>query len=334
MNVESLRKMLERGEPVTVVDVRKGEDRAEWEIPGSVHFDAYDALNASDERAMEGLELPEGTPVVTVCSRGRSSTLAAEQLRRRGYQVFSLEGGMKAWSLAWNAAEVEVPGSDAEVVQVRRTGKGCLSYLVGSGEEAAVIDPAVDPEVYAELAEERGWRIAHVLDTHVHADHLSRSRMLAELTGAKLRMPEGAPVSHPFSPLGDGDEVPVGATRLRALRTPGHTAESTSYLLDGKALFTGDTLFLSAVGRPDLEASPERAREKARALHGSLRRVLKLDPETLVLPGHTGEPVPFDEEPVAAALSEVQEGIPLLGEGEETFVEMLARHAPPPPRTT
>src|SRR5215213_8891502 len=83
MNVESLRKMLERGEPVTVVDVRKGEDRAEWEIPGSVHFDAYDALNASDERAMEGLELPEGTPVVTVCSRGRSSTLAAEQPRSR-----------------------------------------------------------------------------------------------------------------------------------------------------------------------------------------------------------------------------------------------------------
>jgi rhodanese-related sulfurtransferase len=116
MNVESLRKMLERGEPVTVVDVRKGEDRAEWEIPGSLHFDAYDALNARDERAMEGLELPEGVPVVTVCGRGHSSALAAEQLRRQGYQVFSLEGGMKAWSLSWNAAEVEVPGSDAEVV--------------------------------------------------------------------------------------------------------------------------------------------------------------------------------------------------------------------------
>ena len=326
----TLRDKLERGEPVAVLDVRKADQRAEWSIPGSVHFDAYDALNAGDERAMEGLDLPEGAPVATVCGRGRSSATAAEQLRRKGYEAFSLEGGMRAWSLAWNTAKVSVAGAEAQVVQVRRTGKGCLSYLVGSGEEAAVIDPAVDPEVYAELAEERGWRIAHVLDTHVHADHLSRSRMLAELTGAKLHMPEGAPVSYPFSPLGDGDEIPIGATRLRALRTPGHTAESTSYLLDGKALFTGDTLFLSAVGRPDLEASPERAREKARALHGSLRRVLKLDPETLVLPGHTGEPVPFDEEPVAAALSEVQEGIPLLGEGEETFVEILARHAPPP----
>ena len=120
----TLRDMLERGERVTVVDVRKGEDRAEWSIPGSVHFDAYDALNAGEDRAMEGLEPPEGVPVVTVCGRGRSSAVAAEQLRSRGYEAFSLEGGMEAWSLAWNTAEVPVPGARAEVVQVRRTGKG------------------------------------------------------------------------------------------------------------------------------------------------------------------------------------------------------------------
>ena len=120
----TLRDMLERGERVAVVDVRKGEDRAEWFIPGSVHVEAYDALNAGDERAMEGLELPEDAPVVTVCGRGRSSAVAAEQLRRRGYEALSLEGGMKAWSLAWNTAEVPLSGSSAEVVQMRRTGKG------------------------------------------------------------------------------------------------------------------------------------------------------------------------------------------------------------------
>jgi rhodanese-related sulfurtransferase len=118
----TLRDMLERGERVTVVDVRKGEDRAEWSIPGSVHVEAYDALNAGDERAMEGLELPEGAPVVTVCGRGRSSVVAARQLRSQGYEALSLEGGMEAWSLAWNTAEVPLPG--AEVVQMRRTGKG------------------------------------------------------------------------------------------------------------------------------------------------------------------------------------------------------------------
>jgi rhodanese-related sulfurtransferase len=124
MGAATLRDMMERGERVTVVDVRKGEDHAEWSIPGSVHYDAYDALHAGDERAMEGLELPEGAPVVTVCNRGHSSAVAAEQLRRKGYEAFSLEGGMGAWSQAWNTAEVPVPGARAEVVQVRRTGKG------------------------------------------------------------------------------------------------------------------------------------------------------------------------------------------------------------------
>jgi rhodanese-related sulfurtransferase len=120
----TLRDMLERGERVTVVDVRKGEDYNEWSIPGSVNLDAYDALHADDEQAMEGLELPEGAPVVTVCNRGHSSSVAAEQLRRKGYEAFTLDGGMGAWSLAWNAAEVPLPGTRAEVVQLRRTGKG------------------------------------------------------------------------------------------------------------------------------------------------------------------------------------------------------------------
>ena len=124
ISARTLRDMLERGERVTVVDVRKVEDHAEWSLPGSVHVDAYDALNSGDERAMEGLGLPEGAPVVTVCGRGRSSAVAAEQLRRQGYEALSLGGGMKAWSLVWNTADVPLPGVSAEVVQMRRTGKG------------------------------------------------------------------------------------------------------------------------------------------------------------------------------------------------------------------
>jgi glyoxylase-like metal-dependent hydrolase (beta-lactamase superfamily II) len=96
-------------------------------------------------------------------------------------------------------------------------------------------------------------------------------------------------------------------------------------------LFTGDTLFLSAVGRPDLEASPEGARRKARALHASVRRVLELHGETLVFPGHTSEPIPFDREPVAASLSGVRNNLPLLGENEETFVRWITERASPAP---
>jgi glyoxylase-like metal-dependent hydrolase (beta-lactamase superfamily II) len=331
IDVESLREMLERGEPVTVLDVRPEDQSTEWWIPGRVHFDAYGALKAKDPDAMKRAELPGGQPVVTVCAAGNTSAVAAEQLRDRGLQAYTLEGGMKAWSMAWNTAEVSVAGTEAQVIQVRRTGKGCLSYLIGSGGEAAVIDASLGPEVYVELAEQRGWKITRVLDTHVHADHLSRSRGLAELVGAALHMPERTAVSYPFSVLSDGEALEIGAARLEAIRTPGHTPESTSYLLDGVALFTGDTLFIESVGRPDLGAAPEEAREKARSLHASLRRLLKMNPETLVLPGHTSSPVRFDGEPVVGTLADVRESVPLLRESQEAFVEQIAGNAPPPP---
>jgi rhodanese-related sulfurtransferase len=124
ISVEALRNMLEQGEPVTVLDVRTDEERSEWAIPDSIHFDAYEALKAGDERAMEGVDLPQRLPVVTVCGVGKTSMIAAEQLRAKGFTAMPLEGGMKSWSLAWNAAEVPVSGTEAEVVQVRRTGKG------------------------------------------------------------------------------------------------------------------------------------------------------------------------------------------------------------------
>jgi rhodanese-related sulfurtransferase len=84
IDAKTLRKMLEKDEPVTVLDVRKAEDRAKWRIPRSVHFDTYDALKAKDPSAMAKAELPEGLPVVTVCGAGNSSRTAAEQLRARG----------------------------------------------------------------------------------------------------------------------------------------------------------------------------------------------------------------------------------------------------------
>ena len=167
---------------------------------------------------------------------------------------------MRAWSLAWNAAEVPLTGTRARVIQVRRTGKGCLSYIVGSEGEAAAIDPSVDPEVYMRIAERNGWRITKVLDTHVHADHLSRSLPLARMTGAVVFFPDQTRVSYPFQALRDGDEIRIGDATLVALHTPGHSWESTCYLLDDRALFTGDTLFLAGVGRPDLEAAPEESR--------------------------------------------------------------------------
>jgi glyoxylase-like metal-dependent hydrolase (beta-lactamase superfamily II) len=257
--------------------------------------------------------------------------VAAEQLRERGYKALTLKGGMQAWSLAWNSAEVPVDGSKARVIQVRRTGKGCLSYLVGSDGQAAVLDAALDSEVYFHLAESHKWKITHVLDTHLHADHLSRARKLAELSGATVHLPEGTPVAYRYSSLQDESVLEIGAARLKALHTAGHTTEGTSYLLDNRALFTGDTLFLAGVGRPDLGASPQEARAKAHRLCGSLGRLLTLPPETLILPGHTNEPVPFDGEPLCATLGEVHDRVQLLREDADSFVEKLAAQLQPTP---
>ena len=331
ISVETLRDMMDQGEPVTVLDVRDDDERAEWAVPGSIHVNAYEALKNDDPEALSGVEVPEDEPVVTICGAGNTSAVAAKQLRDRGIQAVSLEGGMKAWSLAWNTAEVPVKGGQARVVQMRRTGKGCLSYIVESEGEAVVIDAALEPEVYLEIVDGRGWKITGVLETHIHADHLSRSRRLAEQSGTTLYLPEQDRVSFTFTSVRNEGVVEVGTAKLKALSTPGHTPESTSYLLDDRALFTGDTLFVDGVGRPDLEASPEEKRSRAQALYHSLRHLLDLPSETLILPGHTSEPVPFDEEPISGTIAQVREKIEALGTSENDFVERILEQLPPAP---
>jgi rhodanese-related sulfurtransferase len=122
LGVEELQGILERGGDVAILDVRPAAERAEWFIPGSVHRDAYHALRAGDPSALANFTLERKAPVVTVCALGRTSTIAAALLRQRGFEAYSLVGGMKAWSLAWNLAELSSP--NASLVQVRRTGKG------------------------------------------------------------------------------------------------------------------------------------------------------------------------------------------------------------------
>ena len=331
VTVDALRDWLAEGRPVSVLDVRLQEDREQWSIPGSVHVNAYEALKQGRSDALAGIEIPAQGPIVAVCNRGKVSKIAAELLRQRGFEAISLAGGMQAWSLAWNVAEVPLSVSGGKLLQVRRTGKGCLSYILGSSGSAAVIDASLDPSVYIRLADTNGWRIREVLDTHVHADHISRSRVLAEQTGAALFMPAQKRVHFDFSPLSDGGNVRVGSTALSSLRTPGHTAESTCYMLDDKCLFTGDTLFLAAVGRPDLHANENEARGRARLLFRSLCRLRSLPPHLLVLPAHTGAPVPFDGIPLMASLEQVFMRLNDWFISEDAFVARLLARLPPTP---
>lgn len=336
VSADQLRDALDRHEPLTILDVRPTAERAEWSIPGSRHVDAYSELWAGKTAALEqaASTLPRDTPIITVCAKGRTSMLAAHALEGLGFRAYSLTGGMAAWTLAWNTADVRLPANSAtSIVQVRRTGKGCLSYIIGSDGEAAVVDPAVEPAVYARLAADRGWTITAILDTHVHADHVSRASELGRLTGAHVYLPPQQRVHLPFTPFGDGESLTIGRATIRALATPGHTRESTCYVVDEAAICTGDTLFLQGVGRPDLKAAGDESAERARLLYRSLReRVLALSGALIVLPGHTSSPISFDGVPHAAPLATVRAAIGLVKEDIDTFVQtVLARIPPNPP---
>ncbi|NJP53261.1 MBL fold metallo-hydrolase [Streptomyces sp. SBST2-5] len=168
---------------------------------------------------------------------------------------------------------------------------GNRSYLAGGPGAAAVIDPPRDIDRVIGAAARRGARIALVAETHVHNDYVSGGLELARVTGARYLVPAGAQVSFGRTPVADADTVTVDAgLRLRAIATPGHTPHHTSYALaeDGRdvAVFTGGSLLLGAVGRPDL-VEPRLTEQLARAQHASAHRLAdELDDEVRVLPTH------------------------------------------------
>ena len=331
IDVETLQGWLDAHQPVTVVDVRTDEDRAQWAIPGSVHVNAYHALRAGEPGALADMALPPDRPIVTVCGAGRMSLAAADFLTERGFDVRSLTGGMKAWSLAWNTARVPIKDDRITIIQARRTGKGCLSYVLMCDGDAAVIDASLPLEVYEDLARSHGGRIRHVIETHIHADHLSRARQLADRVGAQLLLPEQERVAFPFTAVQDGAEIAIGSTRLIARHTPGHTLESMSYVLTDNAVFTGDTLFTKGVGRPDLHADAAGARDRARALFQSLQAIRTLGSEVIVLPAHTSEPIAFDGRPVMSRLSSIDKWLGDWMESEASFVDRVVSRLPETP---
>lgn len=167
----------------------------------------------------------------------------------------------------------------------------CASYVVGCPSEgvAAVIDAQGDIERYIDLAKRHGLKIVDVLDTHVHADHRSATRELADRTGARLHLGAGAGVGFDFNPMADGDVIDVGNRKIQVIHTPGHTPEHVTLLVDDWFALTGDTLFVGDVGRVDLaveEIDDAEIDRRARALHASLQRLLRLKDYVEIYPGH------------------------------------------------
>jgi len=329
IDTNTLRNWLESGKKVSILDIRPIQEREEWFIPQSIHIDAYEKLKAKDESALEGLHLDKSIPVVTVCAGGKTSLIAADMLQQKGYNAFSLRDGMKGWSLAWNTAHQSF--DDFEVWQIRRTGKGCLSYIIASDKEAIIIDASLPVEVYAQLVNQQNLSVKYVIETHIHADHLSRSKEAAEYFKAPLYLPTPNKVQFEFNPVKKDTIFFIGSVVLKSIPTPGHTLESFSFYIDNKILITGDTLFTNGVGRPDLKSNTEESREKAHLLYQSLNKLLSLPENVIILPAHTNKPTDFNNMIIQTTIGEAKKNIAMLKNNEEEFISSLLQKIPPTP---
>jgi len=218
--------------------------------------------------------------------------------------------------------------------------RGCAAYLFGCGTlgRCAVVDArADDVQSYEPFAGSKGMRITHVIDTHVHADHRSGGAELARRTGAQYCLHASADVVFPFTPLKDGDDIELGNTRVKVVHTPGHSPDSICLLVtdlkrgtDPWFVLTGDTLFVGAVGRPDL---PGCARENAADLYTSLHeKLLNLPGDLEIYPGHFSGSVcgtGLSGKPTSTIAFE-RRWNPMLSLDRHSFIEALANVPPKP----
>ncbi len=325
LGVATLREWLDAGKKVTVLDVRPLNEREEWHIPTSIYADVYSKLKSGQSDALRGFYPDKLIPVVAVCAGGRTSLVAAQLLQQNGFEAYSLQGGMKAWSLAWNTAKISF--HNFEVIQFRRTGKGCLSYLIASKNEAVVIDASLPVEVYQKYLSNHNLHMKFTADTHLHADHLSRSGLLAEAA----KVPFHLYSSNVLRQTNESDVLKVGDAEIKVLFTPGHTSDSVCYLINDQVLLSGDTLFVNGVGRPDLKADQEGTIRKSRQLYQSLQDLITLNPGILVMPGHTSKPVDFDQVPISSTLGSIVENTPMLHKSVDEFTAILIQRIPATP---
>jgi glyoxylase-like metal-dependent hydrolase (beta-lactamase superfamily II)/rhodanese-related sulfurtransferase len=328
INANTLRNWLEAGHPLSVLDIRSMSERAEWFIPQSIHFNAYEKLKNNDFEAFKGLYLDKNVPVVTFCAGGKMSLVAAKLLSLQGYDTYSLEGGLKAWSLAWNTAVLTFP--NFKIIQFRRTGKGCLSYMIVADNEVIVVDASLDIAVYEQYLKANNAVLKYVIETHIHADHLSRSRQLAENNKARLFLPTPNQVAFPFENIGNDTIFKIGDIAISTIQTAGHTLESTTFNIENKVLLTGDTLFTNGVGRPDLKTDTEGSKERGKLLYNSLQKLLAFDDVTIILPSHTSQPIDFDNTPIHTTLGKIKT-LPILQLTETAFIDTILTRIPPTP---
>ena len=341
IDATELKDRIDDGEDIAVLDVRVPDEYDQWAIDGPTvdvrnvpYFEFIDEVD-------EGLiDLPERSDsLVVVCAKGGASEYVAGRLSAElGVNAMNLADGMNGWAAIYDRHKISRYEGPGAVYQYQRPSSGCLGYLVVSNGEAAVIDPLrAFTDRYVADANELGVDIKFALDTHVHADHVSGVRALAE-QGADGVIPRasaerGVTYADEMTLVDDGDVLPVGDARIEVIHTPGHTTDMTTYLIGDSLLATGDGLFVESVARPDLEAGDDGAADAARQLHESLEtRVLTFPEDTIIGGGHVSEAAePAGDGTYTATLGQLRQEMEALSMEQDSFVELVLSDMPPRP---
>jgi len=263
---------------VYLLDVRDSDEFSEYSISGSANIPLSELFKPENIS-----KIPQDKEVITVCPHSNMATIATFALARNGIKARILEDGLAGWSQVLNSVHAQ---ENPVVIQVEKIGKGCLSHVVISQNDAIVIDPLYPAEKYLEIVKQEGAKITHIIDTHQHADHVSAAQQLSELSEAPMYESKLEKWDRQANFLEDDQVISFGTSKLRVIHTPGHTPGSLSYVVDEKYVFTGDILFIESIGRPDLR---DNAEEFALELYDSLHnKLLKLPLDTIVFPTHHG----------------------------------------------
>ncbi len=365
---EELKKKIDNNENIFLLDVRTPQEYEAWRISYENHDNPklipVDRLFMKDPTLLK--EIPKEKEIVTVCAHGNRSMIAAKILNQLGYNVKSVKGGMAGWNKVYDVAEIPVvKEAPFKIWQIRRISKGCIGYIISSKEDktATVIDPSREIyESFLKTAQDNELQITQLLDTHQHADHVSGivklvNTITTQTNKEKIRIYFSSLEEYDTSKtelknimyVKDGDKIDIDdKVTLRAIHTPGHTNGSMSFILEygpndnnnndindknptNSYLFTGDTLFVDGVGRPDLR---DQAKKFAELLYDTYHnKILQLPDDTVVLPAHfNGTSIALKHTvPILETLGVIKKRVKLLSMNKEEFIDYIADTVQPRP---
>jgi glyoxylase-like metal-dependent hydrolase (beta-lactamase superfamily II)/rhodanese-related sulfurtransferase len=368
-----LKQKIDNGEDIFILDVRTQEEYESWKLSYNGHNDSLllpiDTLSScSSSKSL--LQIPQDKQIVTLCSHGNRSMLAAKFLSQLGYDAKSVEGGLSGWNNVYDITPIPIGENLSSIIriwQLRRVSKGCIGYLVASeiDNNAIIIDPTCGiNEPLAKVLKDNNLHLTKLIDTHLHADHISGASRLAKIYGAEVYV--SSLEDYDIKEIDDGlvfnqiandnNKVDIGKrVSLMAIHTPGHTNGSMCFRLviddidnEGKYnnnnnssdndnknnnissgatayLFTGDTIFVNGIGRPDLQ---DKAKEFTYNLYNTYQqKILRLPKETIILPAHFSDSFEH-EKPIYDTLESINNRVKVLSAREEEFMGFVLGSIP------